>query len=102
PIPVKADFLILNIVQLAIDDEGADDKANRNKKLKDHQAATEPAALKACGHRPSRGLRPSSPARSQPSVPSAVFQYINRLKGGKVESGVAACETANQQHQEDE
>ena len=30
-IPVEADFLISNIVQLAIDDEGADDEANRNK-----------------------------------------------------------------------
>ena len=81
-IPVKADFLISNIVQLAIDDEGADDEANRNKKLKDHQAVTEPAALEACGH--------------------LSFQYMNRLKGGKVEGGVAACETADQQHQEDE
>jgi len=81
-IPIEADFLISNIVQLAIDDEGADDEANRNKKLKDHQAATEPAALEACGH--------------------LSFQYMNRLKGGKVEGGVAACETADQQHQEDE
>ena len=81
-IPVKADFLISNIVQLAIDDEGADDEANRNKKLKDHQAAAEPAAPEACGY--------------------LSFQYLNRLKGGKVEGGVAACQTADQQHQEDE
>ena len=81
-IPVEADFLISNIVQLAIDDEGADDEANGNKKLKDHQAASEPAALEARGY--------------------LSFQYIDRLKGGKVEGGVAACETADQQHQEDE
>ena len=81
-IPIEADFLISNIVQLAIDNEGADDEANRNKKLKDHQAAAEPAALEACGY--------------------LSFQYMNRLKGGKVEGGVAACETADQQHQEDE
>ena len=72
-IPVKADFLISNIVQLAIDDEGVDDEANRNKKLKDYQAVTEPAALEPCGY--------------------LSFQYMDRLKGGKVESGVAACET---------
>jgi len=81
-IPVKADFLISNILQLAIDDQGADDEANRNKKLKDHQAVTQPAALEACGH--------------------LSFQYLNRLKGGKVKGGVAACETADQQHQNDE
>src|SRR5882757_3481324 len=81
-IPIEADFLISNIVQLAIDDEGADDEANRNKKLEDHQAAAEPAALEACGY--------------------LSFQYMDRLKGGKVEGGVAACETADQQHQEDE
>src|SRR4029079_1777908 len=81
-VPVEADFLISNIVQLAIDHEGADDEANRNKKLKDHQAATEPAALEACGY--------------------LSFQYINRLKGGKVEGGVAACEKADHEHQEDE
>jgi len=81
-VPVKAGFLISNIVQLAIDDEGADDEPDGNKKLKNHQAAAEPAALKACGHLP--------------------FQYINRLKGGKVESRVAACDTADQQHQQDE
>lgn len=80
-IPVKADFLISNIVQLAIDDEGADDEANGNKKLKDHQAATEPAALEACGY------------------PS--FQHLHRLKGGKIEGGVAAGETTDHQHQED-
>ncbi len=44
-IPIKADFLISNIMQLAIDDEGADDEANGNEKLKDHQAASEPVAL---------------------------------------------------------
>jgi len=81
-IPVKADFLISDIVQLVVDDEGADDEANRNKKLKDHQAVTEPAALEACGH--------------------LSFQYLDRLKGGKVEGGVAACETADHQHQQDE
>ncbi len=81
-IPIKADFLISNIVQLAIDDQGADDQANRNKELKDYQAATEPAALEACGY--------------------LSFQYMNRLKGGKVEGWVAACEKADHQHQEDE
>jgi len=81
-IPVKADFLIADIVQLAVDDEGADDEANRNKKLKDHQAATEPAALEACGHLP--------------------FQYMNRPKGGKVECGITAGETADEQHEKDE
>lgn len=81
-IPIKADFLISNIVQLAIDDEGADDEANGNKKLKDHQAAAKPTALEACGY--------------------LSFQYLNWLKGGKVEGGVAACQTADQQHQEDE
>ena len=81
-IPIEADFLISNIVQLAIDDEGADDEANGNKKLKDHQAASEPAALEACGY--------------------LSFQYINGLKGGKVEGGVAARETTHQQHQQDE
>jgi len=81
-IPVKADLLISNIVQLAVDDEGAYDKPNRNEKLKDHQAAAEPTALEACGY--------------------LSLQYINRLKGGKVESRVAAGETADQQHQEDE
>lgn len=81
-IPVKAYFLISDIVQLAIDDEGADDEANGNKKLKDHQAVTDPAALEACGHLP--------------------FQYINRLKGGKVESRITARETTDQQYQEDE
>ena len=79
-IPVKAYFLISDIVQLAVDDEGAHDEANRNKKLKDHQAATEPAALEACGY--------------------LSFQYLDRLKGGKVEGGVAACETADHQHQQ--
>src|SRR6185503_1350571 len=48
-VPIEASILISNIVQLAIDDEGADDEANRNKKLKNHQAAAEPAALEACG-----------------------------------------------------
>ena len=81
-IPIEADFLISNIVQLAIDDEGAYDEANRNKKLKDHQAAAEPAAPEACGY--------------------LSFQYLDRLKGGKVEGGVAACETADHQHQQDE
>lgn len=81
-IPIEADFLISNIVQLAIDDERADDEANRNKKLKDHQAAAKPAALEACCHLP--------------------FENMNRLKGGKVEGGVAAGETADQQHQQDE
>lgn len=38
-VPVKADFLISDIVQLAIDDKGADDKPDGNKKLKDHEAA---------------------------------------------------------------
>lgn len=81
-IPIKADFLISDIVQLAVDDEGADDEANRNKKLKDHQAVTEPATLEARGYLP--------------------FQYMNRLKGGKVEGGITAGETPDQQHQEDE
>ncbi len=80
-IPVEADLLISNIVQLAIDDEGAYDKPNRNKKLKDHQAAAEPAAFETCGY--------------------LSFQYIDRLKGGKVESRIAACENADQQYQED-
>ena len=74
-IPVEADFLISNIVQLAVDDECAYDKPDRNKKLKDHQAAAEPAALKAGGY--------------------LSFQYIDRLKGGKVECWVAAGETAD-------
>ena len=81
-IPIEADFLISDIVQLAIDDEGADDEADRNKKLKDHQAAAEPAAPEAGGH--------------------LSFQYLDGLKGGKIEGRVAACETADQQHQEDE
>ena len=81
-IAVKADFLISDIVQLAVDDESADDKPDGNKKLKDHQAATEPAALEACGYLP--------------------FQHMNRLEGGKVEGGITAGETADQQHQEDE
>src|SRR5689334_5683574 len=81
-IPVEADLLISNIVQLTVDDEGAYDKPNRDKKLKDHQAAAEPTAPEACGY--------------------LSFQYIDRLKGGKVEGRVAACETADQQHQEDE
>ena len=81
-IPVKADFLVSDIVQLAIDDKGADDKPDGNKKLKDHEAAPEPAALEACGHLP--------------------FEYMNRLEGGKVEGGITAGETADQQHQEDE
>ncbi len=62
--------------------EGADDEANRNKKLKHHQAVTQPTALEARGH--------------------LSFQYLDRLKGGKVEGGVAACETADQQRQNDE
>ncbi len=61
-IPIEADFLISDILQLAIDDEGADDEANRNKKLKHHQAVTQPAAFEACGH--------------------LSFQYLYRLKGG--------------------
>jgi len=81
-VPVKADFLISDKVQLAVNDEGADDKPDGNKKLKDHQAATKPAALKACGY--------------------FSFQYINRLKRGKIEGGITAGETADQQHQEEE
>jgi len=61
-IPIEAGILVSNILQLAIDDEGADDEANRNKKLKHHQAAAEPAAFEACGH--------------------LSFQYLYRLKGG--------------------
>ena len=45
------------------DDEGADDEANGNKKLKDHQAAGGPTAPEACGH--------------------LSFQNFDRLKGGK-------------------
>lgn len=81
-IPIKADFLVSNIVKLAIDDEGADDEANGNKKLKDHEAASKPSAPKACGY--------------------LSFQYLNGLKGGKVEGRVAACETAYHQYQQDE
>src|SRR5579862_1839945 len=81
-IPVEADLFISDIVQLAVNDEGADDKPDRNKKLKYHQAAAEPAAPEACGY--------------------LSFQYIDRLKGGKVESRVATGETADQQHQENE
>jgi len=81
-IPVEADLLISDIVQLAVDNEGAYDKPNGNKKLKDHQAAAEPAAPETCSY--------------------LSFQHIDRLKGGKVESRVAAGETADQQHQEDE
>jgi|GEM_PF-2235820 len=62
--PVEAGILISNIVQLAIDDEGTDDEANRNKKLKHHQAVTQPTAFEARSH--------------------LSFQYMNGLKGGKV------------------
>ena len=81
-IPVEADFLTSNIVQLAVNEtERADDEANRNKKLKDHQATTEPGcvSLKPAGHLSFQYIEPaerkkdkrrgSCPRECRPEIP---------------------------------
>src|SRR5258708_38823695 len=70
---IEPEVPALDIMQLMVYDQGADDEEDGDGKLENDQEAAEPAAFKTCGKRTSSELRSSLLPRSQPSVPSVVF-----------------------------
>ena len=73
-VAVEPNLLIADIVQLAVDDDGADDQADGDNELKCHKGAAERATFHPCGH--------------------FAFEHFDGLEGGQVEGGIAAGEEA--------